>query len=183
MAINISPASLRTGELPSAVIAALMETGLPARRLELEVTESIFLHDDGQTHQMLRELRRIGLRLVLDDFGTGYSSLSYLRSYRFDGIKIDRSFMEGITTSPEDQAIVYAVGHLAGKLHMEMVAEGIETIDQLDYVRRSGIHNVQGFLMSEAQSESIVSDMVARGVTIEGAIQAKAERKRAAARA
>lgn len=183
VAINISPASLRTGELPSAVIAALMESGLPARRLELEVTESIFLHDDGQTHQMLRELRRIGLRLVLDDFGTGYSSLSYLRSYRFDGIKIDRSFMEGITTSPEDQAIVYAVGHLAEKLHMEMVAEGIETVDQLDYVRRSGIHNVQGFLMSEAQSESIISDMVARNVTIEGAIQAKAERKRTAARA
>jgi len=183
VAINISPASLRTGELPSAVIAALMESGLPARRLELEVTESIFLHDDGQTHQMLRELRRIGLRLVLDDFGTGYSSLSYLRSYRFDGIKIDRSFMEGITTSPEDQAIVYAVGHLSEKLHMEMVAEGIETVAQLDYARRSGIHNVQGFLMSEAQSECIISDMVARGVTIEGAIEAKLAQKKAAARA
>ena len=91
--------------------------------------------------------------------------------------------MDGITTSPEDQAIVYAVGHLAEKLHMEIVAEGIETVDQLDYARRSGIHNVQGFLMAEPQPESVITDMVVRGMTIEGAIEAKAARKKAAARA
>lgn len=174
VAINISPASLRSGELPSAVIGTLMRSGLSARRLELEVTESIFLHDDGQTHQMLRELRRIGLRLVLDDFGTGYSSLSYLRSYRFDGIKIDRSFMNGITVSPEDQAIVKAVGYLAESLNMEIVAEGIETVEQLDYARDAGIHNLQGFLMAEPKPMAVVTDMIARNVTIGDAIAAKA---------
>ena len=173
IAINISPASLRTGALPRTVIEALMKSGLPARRLELEVTESMFLNDDGHTHQMLRELQRIGLRLVLDDFGTGYSSLGYLRSYRFEGIKIDRSFMEGVTTSPEDQAIIRAVGHLAESLDMEVVAEGIETVEQLEYARKAGIHNVQGFLMAEPQTIDAVSDMIARDLTIDDAIGAR----------
>ena len=166
VAVNISPASLRYGELPRAILEMLVESGLSARRLELEVTESIFLNDDGQTHQMLRALRQIGLRLVLDDFGTGYSSLSYLRSYRFDGIKIDRSFIRRITESREDQAIVSAVGHLAEALGMEIVAEGIETADQLNYARDANIHNVQGFLMSKAQPRPVIDEMIARDLTI-----------------
>jgi len=170
VAVNISPASLKTGDLPHTVIAALMESGLSARRLELEVTESIFLNDDGHTHHMLSELQRIGLRLVLDDFGTGYSSLSYLRNYRFDGIKIDRSFMDGITSSREDQAIVEAVRHLADALDMEIVAEGIERVEDLNYAREAGVHNVQGFLMSTAQNETIITDMIARNVNINDAI-------------
>ncbi len=174
VAINISPASLRSGELPGAIIGSLMRTGIAARRVELEVTESIFLHDDGQTHQMLRELQKIGLRLVLDDFGTGYSSLSYLRSYSFDGIKIDRSFMNGIEVSPEDQAIVRAVGYLADSLDMEIVAEGIETIEQLEYARAAGIHNVQGYLMAEPLAAAKATEMVQRHVTIDEAISAKA---------
>jgi len=166
VAVNISPASLRYGELPRTIIETLMESGLAARRLELEVTESIFLHDDGQTHQMLRALQQIGLRLVLDDFGTGYSSLSYLRSYHFDGIKIDRSFIRCITESREDQAIVSAVGHLAAALGMEIVAEGIETAEQLQYAREAQIHNVQGFLMSMAQPQAVIDAMIARDMTI-----------------
>ena len=166
VAVNISPASLRYGELPRAILEMLVESGLSARRLELEVTESIFLNDDGQTHQMLRALRQIGLRLVLDDFGTGYSSLSYLRSYRFDGIKIDRSFIRRITESREDQAIVSAVGHLAEALGMEIVAEGIETAEQLNYARDANIHNVQGFLMSKAQPRPVIDEMIARDLTI-----------------
>lgn len=173
VAINISPASLRYGELPRAIVAALMESGLSARRLELEVTESIFLHDDGQTHQMLRELQKIGLRFVLDDFGTGYSSLSYLRSYHFDGIKIDRSFIQHIMESREDQAIVSAVGHLAEALGMEIVAEGVETAEQLNYARDAGIHNVQGYLMSAAQPLAVVNSMIARETTIGDAMASK----------
>lgn len=172
VAVNISAASLKSGELPRTILATLMESGISANRLELEVTESLFLNDDGQTHHMLRELQHIGLRLVLDDFGTGYSSLSYLRSYHFDGIKIDRSFMSSIVVSPEDQAIVRAVGHLAEALKMEIVAEGIETAEQLQYVREAGIHNVQGYLMSAAQPPAVITDMVLRGVTIGDAMAA-----------
>lgn len=176
MAVNISPAVLHSGKLPDAVMSALVKTGLAASRLELEMTESVFLNDDGHTQHILRALQQIGLRMVLDDFGTGYSSLSYLRSYHFDGIKIDRSFMTGIAFSPEDQAIVRAVGLLAEALGMEIVAEGIETEVQLDYAREAGIHNVQGFLMCEPQSAAVVTDMILRNVTIPAAIAIKAGR-------
>lgn len=177
MAINISPAVLHSGGLADAVSAALEHTGLAADRLELEMTESVFLDDNGQTQQILQALQQLGLRMVLDDFGTGYSSLSYLRSYRFDGIKIDRSFMTGIASSLEDQAIVRAVGLLAEALDMEIVAEGIETEAQLDYAREAGIHNVQGFLMSEPQSVAVMTDMILRNVTIAAAIAARFAKK------
>lgn len=177
VAVNISPASMKSGDLPGNVIAALLANGLSARRLELEVTESIFLEDDGHTNQILRDLRRIGLRLILDDFGTGYSSLSYLRSYHFDGIKIDRSFMQSISATKEDQAIVSAVGFLAGALDMETVAEGIETEEQLSYARNSGIINVQGFLLCRPQSKVVVTDMIARRVTIADAMAADARQR------
>lgn len=176
LAINISPAVLHSGALPTAVIEALVKTGLSARRLELEMTESVFLDDDTHTQHMLKALQQIGLRMVLDDFGTGYSSLSYLRSYRFDGIKIDRSFMTGIATSVEDQAIVRAVTLMAEALDMEVVAEGIETQEQLDYAKDAGIDTVQGFLMSEPVSVAAMTDMVLRSVTIPTAIAAKSNR-------
>jgi diguanylate cyclase (GGDEF)-like protein len=163
VAVNISPASLTSGELPRTVIAVLLETGLPARRLELEVTESIFLEDNRQTSQMLRELQLIGLRLVLDDFGTGYSSLSYLRSYRFDTIKVDQSFMVGIGESREDQAIVRAVGYIALALNMETVGEGIETEEQLRHARQAGFNSGQGFLLCPPQTRAQILDMMKAG--------------------
>lgn len=147
VAVNISPALLRSGDLPRTVIACLYTSGLKARRLELEVTESVFLEDNLQTSQILKELQRIGLRLALDDFGTGYSSLSYLRSYKFDTIKVDQSFMAGIHKSFEDRAIIQSVAHLALALGMETVAEGIETGDQLRYANNAGFTNVQGYLL------------------------------------
>lgn len=182
VAINISSSLIKSGDLAANVMAALLQTGIPARRLELEVTESIFLKDDAHTTQILRDLQRIGLRLALDDFGTGYSSLSYLRSYHFDTIKIDRSFIAGIIGSREDQAIVRAVGHLAGDLEMETVAEGIETEAQLQYARDAGIHNVQGFLMCKAQPAVLITDMILRGITIGDAIATR-NRHRIASRA
>ena len=168
IAINISPASLKSHELPGNVIAALLETGLPARRLELEVTESIFLDDSGQTNTILRELQRIGLRLALDDFGTGYSSLSYLRSYRFDTLKVDQSFMAGVSSNAEDRAIVRAIGNLARDLAMDTVAEGIETPDQLLHAREAGFTNVQGYLFSRPVTSKRVAEMIAAG-PLEGA--------------
>jgi len=163
IAINISPASLRSPELPGNVIAALLETGVAARRLELEVTESIFLDDSGQTNAILRELQRIGLRLALDDFGTGYSSLSYLRSYRFDTLKVDQSFMAGVSANAEDRAIVRAIGNLARDLSMDTVAEGIETADQLSHAREAGFTNVQGYLFSRPVPAEQIAEMIAAG--------------------
>lgn len=177
IAINISPSVMHSGGLPKAVAAALARTGLDPVRLELEMTESVFLDDDGATQKILKALQQIGLRMVLDDFGTGYSSLSYLRSYHFDGIKIDQSFMAGIAHSPEDQAIVRAVSLLAEALDMEIVAEGIETEAQLDYAREAGLHNVQGFLMSEPQSIAEMTDMILRNVTIASAVAARTAKK------
>src|SRR3546814_2567007 len=116
VAVNISPALLRSADLPHTVISFLYSSGLTARRLELEVTESVFLEDNLQTSQILKELQRMGWRLALDDFGTGYSSLSYLRSYKFDTIKVDQSFMAGIHKSYEDRAIIQAVAQLARSL-------------------------------------------------------------------
>jgi diguanylate cyclase (GGDEF)-like protein len=163
IAINISPASLKSHDLPANVIATLLETGLSARRLELEVTESIFLDDSGQTSTILRELQRIGLRLSLDDFGTGYSSLSYLRSYRFDTLKVDQSFMAGIHNNREDRAIVRAVGSLARDLDMDTVAEGIETSDQLHHAREAGFTNVQGYLLSRPVDRDAIAALIAAG--------------------
>jgi predicted signal transduction protein with EAL and GGDEF domain len=148
VAVNISPALIKSDGLPRAVIAALMGSGLKARRLELEVTESIFLEDSGRTSLILSELQRIGLRLALDDFGTGYSSLGYLRDYSFDTLKVDQSFMRSVGEKGRDRAIAQSVAYLAHSLDVETVAEGIETEDQLRYAREMGFTNVQGFVLS-----------------------------------
>lgn len=163
IAVNISPASLKSAELPANIIAVLLETGLPARRLELEVTESIFLDDSGQTNAILRDLQRIGLRLALDDFGTGYSSLAYLRSYRFDTLKIDQSFMAGVSANAEDRAIVRAIGSLARELAMDTVAEGIETADQLHHAQEAGFTDVQGYLFSRPIPLDKITGLIAAG--------------------
>nr|WP_245405688.1 EAL domain-containing protein [Sphingobium sp. Sx8-8] len=147
VAVNISPTLIRGDSLPRGVMAALLASGLKPRRLELEVTESIFLEDDGRTHMILNELRRIGLRLALDDFGTGYSSLGYLRTHIFDTIKVDQSFMRGVGENARDRAIAQSVAYLARSLDVETVAEGIETEDQLRYACETGFTNVQGFIL------------------------------------
>ena len=147
LAVNISPALLKADDLPRAVMGALLESGLSPRRLELEVTESVFLDANRRTSQLLDELRRIGLRLALDDFGTGYSSLSYLRSHSFDTIKVDQSFMRGAANSVEDRAITQAVADISRKLNIETVAEGIETAQHLAYARDIGFDNVQGYYL------------------------------------
>ena len=163
VAVNISPASLKSSELPSDVIAALLQSGLPARRLELEVTESVFLDDSGQTNAVLRELQRVGLRLALNDFGTGYSSLCYLRSYRFDTLKIDQSFMAGVSANAEDRAIVHAIGTLARDLSMDTVAEGIETAIELQHARDAGFTSVQGYLFSRPVPAERIAELIAAG--------------------
>lgn len=172
VAVNISPALIKNDGLPRAVIAALLDSGLKARRLELEVTESIFLEDSGRTSLILTELQRIGLRLALDDFGTGYSSLAYLRHYAFDTIKIDQSFIRGVGDNPRDHAIAQAVAALARVLDVETVAEGIETEEHLRYARESGFTNVQGYILSKPMTADALLTLMRERTTAEQASDA-----------
>jgi predicted signal transduction protein with EAL and GGDEF domain len=162
VAVNISPALIKSDGLSRSVMAALLKAGMRARRLELEVTESTFLEDDGHTHLILAELRRIGLRLALDDFGTGYSSLGSLRSHAFDTIKVDQSFMKGVGENPRDRAIAQSVAYLAHSLNVETVAEGIESEEQLRYAREVGFTNVQGFILSRPMPVDALLELMAQ---------------------
>jgi diguanylate cyclase (GGDEF)-like protein len=150
ISVNISPVQFRTRTLTALVMKALSGSGLPAERLELEVTESVILHDDPETLSTLRELRELGIKISMDDFGTGYSSLSGLRSFPFDKIKLDRSFVRDALIRPDCAAIVRTVADLGKSLGMTTTAEGVETVEQLENVRRHGFTEAQGFLFSSA---------------------------------
>lgn len=146
VAVNLSPVQFRSVGLVDAVQRALEGSGLAAQRLELEITESALLEGSEAVLSTLHQLRALGLRTALDDFGTGYSSLSYLRSFPFDKLKIDQSFVREMTSNPDCMAIVIAVLSLAHDLGMTTTAEGVETEEQLELLRRTGCTEVQGFL-------------------------------------
>lgn len=148
VAVNLSPAQFKHRDLVAQVQSALSAANLPASRLELEITESLLLAQSDSVLTMLHALRGMGVRISLDDFGTGYSSLSYLRSFPFDKIKIDRSFIRDLTTAPDSLAIIQAVIGLGKSLGMLTTAEGIETQEQFDLVRSQGVSEIQGFLFS-----------------------------------
>lgn len=148
--VNLSPRQFETAGLYATTRNALKATGLDPRRLEFEITESTLLQDDAKTHNILHKLKRLGVRIALDDFGTAYASLSYLRSFPFDKIKIDRSFIHDLTVGRRDDclAIIDAVVGLAKQMKMTTVAEGIETAEQLDTISVAGCGEVQGFFFS-----------------------------------
>jgi diguanylate cyclase (GGDEF)-like protein len=148
VAVNVSSVQFRRPGLQNVILQALAASGLEPRRLEVEITESIFLESLESTLAVLHALRSLGVRIALDDFGTGYSSLSYLQSFPFDKIKIDRSFIEQLLTRPGASAIVRAITDLARALGMESTAEGVEDSGQLDELRRHGCTSVQGYLFS-----------------------------------
>ena len=148
VAVNISAVQFKSEGLAEAVISALAAAGLPAARLELEITESVLLEKTENTLKTLHFLRALGVRVALDDFGTGYSSLNYLRSFPFDKIKIDRSFVSEATSGADGAAIVRAIAGLATSLGMETTAEGVETQQELDLVRAEGCTEAQGFYFS-----------------------------------
>ena len=148
VAVNLSPAQFRNASLLQTVVNALAASGLPPRRLELEITESTLLQDSEATLAMLYQLRELGVGIAMDDFGTGYSSLSYLQSFPFDRIKIDRSFVKDIGEGVGSLNIVRAVAALAKGLGMETTAEGVETQLQRDKVTSEGCTEMQGFLFS-----------------------------------
>jgi diguanylate cyclase (GGDEF)-like protein/PAS domain S-box-containing protein len=148
IAVNLSPAQFRSRGVVQAVLSALAHSRLAPQRLELEITESVLLGETDANLATLHRLREIGARISMDDFGTGYSSLSYLRSFPFDKIKIDRSFVRELVERPDCVAIVRAVAGLGASLGIATTAEGVETQEQLDRLRREGCTEVQGFLFS-----------------------------------
>ena len=159
VAVNLSPVQFRTPNLYDVVTGALAHSGLAADRLELEITESALLSNQDST--VLRQLRTLGVRIAMDDFGTGHSSLSYLRSFPFDKIKIDRSFVHDLASKKDCRAIISAVAQLANSLGIETTAEGVETQEELDYLKRSGCTEGQGHFFSKAMPAKDVYALIA----------------------
>jgi len=162
VAVNLSPVQFRSRNLVQVVISALAHSGLSPRRLELEITESLFLAETEANLAILHQLRELGVSISMDDFGTGYSSLSYLRSFPFDKIKIDRSFVKDLAQRPDCVAIVRAISGLGRSLNITTTAEGVETIDQLDWLRAEGCNEVQGFLFSAARPAAEVEALLVK---------------------
>ncbi|MGV8844150.1 MAG: putative bifunctional diguanylate cyclase/phosphodiesterase [Pseudomonas sp.] len=160
VAVNVSSVQFRHGSLLRDVLGALQLSGLPARRLELEITESVILADAQQTLSALHELRSLGAHVALDDFGTGYSSVSYLRDFPFDRIKIDRSFVRDVDTNSAAQAIIRAVVELSRSLSMSTTVEGIETPQQLQIVQQLGCTEVQGYLFGRPCAAAEIADVI-----------------------
>ncbi len=166
VAVNVSPLQFANPALPAIITNALAAAQVNPARLELEITESVFLNDDEGTDAMFAALKRVGVRLALDDFGTGYSSLGYLKKAPFDKIKIDQSFVRGATiTGSRNGAIIASIVSLAEALGMETTAEGVETLDELDLVRMLGCSHVQGYIYAKPMSLDEASAQLRTGLS------------------
>jgi len=164
VAVNLSPIQFKSPALPTIVRMILSETDLPATRLELEITEGVFLSNDEHVHEMIGSLKAIGLKLALDDFGTGYSSLSYLQRVPFDKIKIDRSFVSGASDpASRNAALIRAMVGLASDLKMQTTAEGVETQDELQLIRNLGCSLVQGYFFGRPMPAEEARELAAKG--------------------
>ncbi len=163
VAVNVSAVQFHRGALNESIVRALADSGLKPNRLEVEITESIFLEGGEATLRLLHALRSLGVRIALDDFGTGYSSLSYLQSFPFDKLKIDRSFIQNLLTREGATAIVHAITELANALGIETTAEGVEETAQLMELRAHGCSSVQGFLFAEPMAADDVERLFSEG--------------------
>ncbi len=162
VAVNLSAAQLNSRNLLSMVTTSLTESGLPPSKLQLEITETVLLQNTFSTLATLHELQKLGVQIALDDFGTGYSSLSYLRSFPFDKIKIDKSFVQDLANGTEPLAIVNAVANLAKCLNMTSTAEGVETKQQLETLQAVGCTEMQGYLFSRARPAREINEIFAK---------------------
>ncbi len=160
VAVNVSPLQFRSSGFETMIFQALARSGLAPNRLEVEITESVFLEGADTVLNLLHRLRAMGIRIALDDFGTGYSSLSYLRSFPFDKIKIDRSFVTSVADDASSAAIIRAIVDLAGALHMETTAEGVEDGDQLARLRGQGCGSIQGYFFSRPVESDAVGGLL-----------------------
>jgi EAL domain-containing protein (putative c-di-GMP-specific phosphodiesterase class I)/ActR/RegA family two-component response regulator len=163
VAVNVSPRQLRQERLAETVASLLQETGLRASSLEVEITESLFMHDDGIGIQTLTELRKMGVLISIDDFGTGYSSLSYLKRLPIDSIKLDASFVKDATTDPDDAALIIAIIALAHNLRLRVIAEGIETEEQLNLLRSLRCDEGQGYFFGRPVAEDVITAWAQQG--------------------
>lgn len=150
--INVSPTQFKTGDFVRVVGKAIEKSHLPARRLELEITELVLLQDSDTALVLLHQLKDMGISIAMDDFGTGYSSLGYLRSFPFDRIKIDQSFVRDLSKNKESLAILRAVVGLGSSLNVVTTAEGVETQKQIEILRSEGCTDVQGYFFSPPKS-------------------------------
>ena len=149
MAVNLSAVQFRHPDLPDLVSRILDEEGLPPEYLELELTESVAMHNPADAIAVIHKLHERGVRMSIDDFGTGYSSLSYLKKFKINKLKIDQSFVRDINTDQEDKAIVTAIISLAKSLGLKTIAEGVETDEQQAFLREQGCDEMQGFIFSK----------------------------------
>ena len=169
VAVNISPEQFKSTDLPKLVQLVLIDTGLSASRLELEITESVFIDDFARALSVLMRLKAIGIDIALDDFGTGYSSLSYLQAFPFDRIKIDRSFVSELGMNARSDAIMRAIISMGKSLDISILAEGVETERQFEMLTEFGCNAVQGYLFGQPQPpQEIWRD--ARGVSARNAL-------------
>jgi diguanylate cyclase (GGDEF)-like protein len=158
--VNLSPIQFRHGDLPTLVHSILLETGLTPSRLELEITEGVLLDDFSRTVSLLRRLKALGVRIAMDDFGTGYSSLSYLQSFPFDKIKIDQTFISNLKEHSQSATIVNAVIGLARGLDVPVIAEGVETQEQLEFLAGARCDEVQGYIIGKPQPIEYYANLV-----------------------
>jgi EAL domain-containing protein (putative c-di-GMP-specific phosphodiesterase class I) len=147
LSVNLSPLQFIRKDLARFISAALSDSGLDPARLEVEVTEGILISDNDLARDLLDELRAMGIQISLDDFGTGFSSLGYFRNFQFDKVKVDKSFVSDIATNDNARAIIRSIVNLGRNLGMVVVAEGVETEEQLEALRADGCTQVQGFLI------------------------------------
>ena len=164
IAVNVSPIQFKSETLPLKVAAALAETGLDPRRLELEITEAVLIADDDAALVALNQLRALGVKIALDDFGTGYSSLQYLQRFPFDKIKIDRSFVKEVTHNSSSASIIRAVVSIAADRNMITTAEGVETLQQRETVQNLGCTQMQGYLFSAARPALEIRGLLAASI-------------------
>jgi predicted signal transduction protein with EAL and GGDEF domain len=169
VSVNVSPVQFKNVNLVESVRGALTSAGLAPSRLELEITETVLLQNSEATLATLHQLRALGIRIAMDDFGVGYSSLSYFQSFPFDKIKLDRSFISGLSEGNSSLAILRAVASLGANLSIVTTAEGVETAEQLQQIRREGISQIQGYLISPPRSAEEISKLLNSGGLDQGA--------------
>jgi EAL domain-containing protein (putative c-di-GMP-specific phosphodiesterase class I) len=162
MSVNVSGRLFQQYDLVRTITQVLRNTGLDPGSLEVEITESIAMQNVDSTLDVLWALNRLSIRVAMDDFGTGYSSLAYLRKFPIQLLKIDRAFIKDLLRTPEDQAIVKAIIAMAHTLKIEVIAEGVETAEQLDFLRTHGCDKVQGFLFSKPVPAEEFAGLLAR---------------------
>jgi EAL domain-containing protein (putative c-di-GMP-specific phosphodiesterase class I) len=165
VAVNVSAAQIHYGDIITVVSDLLGETRFPPERLEIEITESVLLADEDRADEQMRGLQALGVKVALDDFGTGYSSLQYLRSFGFDKLKIDRSFVDGAGAPQDGSVILASIIRLGHDLDLTITAEGVETEQQRRWLQAAGCHQLQGYLFSRPLAAEQMAAFIAAHAT------------------